>query len=359
MARATTSTISRNDNLTRQAAGEAVMNRIVILAFAVFFAGAPALGQLRNSLVRNGSFEDDGHTISYITPTNAPLYWCDVNMMNDNFGASLWKGGATDGNYYLELSSNYAGDFSDGDTGYISQQVYLDDVNEIIFDIRLKGDGPWNPEKRSAVILIDSNVVWESNSVGTDVSGLYLDQSCTIPQGYKDSQTHKLSVGIRVNNSVPDYLEYDADWDFIKFDTHCGGFGYLDGDLNQDCYVTLADLAVLGLSWMQAPASPADDLYEDGIVDYRDLALFAEDWLTNTDWTKRGQKGTFRIGTLPLDFDLSGEVDLGDLMILSEYWLDDGSCAGVELSGNNAVNFKDFAIFAQQWGLRDWLYYAK
>jgi len=127
--------------------------------------------------------------------------------------------------------------------------------------------------------------------------------------------------------------------------------------LNQDCFVGLADLAVLGLSWMSEPASPRDDLYEDGIVDYWDLGLFAEDWLYNTDWKKWGQDGTFEMERLENDFDLSGQIDLGDVMVLSENWLSDGICGGLELSGDDIINFEDFAVLVNQWGQRDWFYY--
>ena len=62
---------------------------------------------------------------------------------------------------------------------------------------------------------------------------------------------------------------------------------------------------------------------------------------------------------LEFDLDLSGEIDLGDVMMLSEYWLSDGRCAGIELSGNDVVNFEDFAALVNQWGLRDWFYYVQ
>jgi len=337
------------------------MNRILSLAAIMFIAGTTVLGQVQNSLVRNGSFEYDDTTVDYITAGNTPRYWCDVNLAEYNFGASLWAGGLTEGNYYLRIYSDRYGEFDQGDMGLVSQQVCLKDANEIIFDVLLTTtyNKIWNPQKRSAVIAIDGNVVWESNSVGTDVRGLYENQTCVIPEGYMDDLMHTLSLGVRVNDGAEDSIEYDACWDYIKFNAHCGGFGYLAGDLNQDCYVTLADFAELALSWMDEPASAKDDLYEDGFVDYMDLALFAEDWLLNTDWTRWGQEGTFRMEKLDLDLDLSGAVDLGDVMVLSEYWLGDGKCCGAELSGDDIVNFEDFAVIANEYGLRDWLYYVE
>jgi hypothetical protein len=63
---------------------------------------------------------------------------------------------------------------------------------------------------------------------------------------------------------------------------------------------------------------------------------------------------------LELDLDNSGQIDIGEVMVLSEYWLADGKCAGIELSGSNeVVNFVDFAELLNYWGMRDWLYYVQ
>jgi hypothetical protein len=110
---------------------------------------------------------------------------------------------------------------------------------------------------------------------------------------------------------------------------------------------------------MTKPASAKVDLNDDGIVDNNDLGLFAEDWLYNTDWRNWGQTGNFEMEKLEYDFDLSGQVDLGDLMILSEHWLGDSECNWPNLSGDDVINFEDFAAFAEQWGRRDWLYYVE
>jgi hypothetical protein len=44
------------------------------------------------------------------------------------------------------------------------------------------------------------------------------------------------------------------------------------------------------------------------------------------------------------------QVDLGDLTIMMDYWLDlCGDCEGADLSDNGKVDLKDFAILAQNW----------
>ena len=86
--------------------------------------------------------------------------------------------------------------------------------------------------------------------------------------------------------------------------------------------------------------------------------MLAEDWLFNTDWKFWGQDGTFEMERLSNDWDMSGRIDVGEIIVLSEYWLSDGRCAGVEMAGDETIiNFEDFAALVGQWGLTDWLYY--
>ena len=53
---------------------------------------------------------------------------------------------------------------------------------------------------------------------------------------------------MRVNEDeeTASFYDYIASWDFVKFDTHCGGFGYLEADISQDCYVDFVDFAMFG-----------------------------------------------------------------------------------------------------------------
>jgi len=53
---------------------------------------------------------------------------------------------------------------------------------------------------------------------------------------------------------------------------------------------------------------------------------------------------------IPGDFELDGDVDFDDLCVLSTYWLESNrrGCIG-DLDGDNIVDLKDLAIFAQNW----------
>jgi len=62
-------------------------------------------------------------------------------------------------------------------------------------------------------------------------------------------------------------------------------------DFNSDGTVNSRDFNIIASQWMQPPASPSADVAEpkDSFVDYADLAVFADNWLTMDNTTK----GTF------------------------------------------------------------------
>ena len=224
----------------------------------------------------NGSFEDDG-VIDDITAED-PNGW-DVNLPGPGkFGGYVKTEWPTDGGFNLTLYSVYYGSFDVNDMAMVSQEVCLTGVNEIVFDLKLEtyyGD-PWDPNKCSAVLLIDDDVVWESNSIGTDVRDEYPNRICDVSDY---NGLHKLSLALRVNvaGKITDY--YKAHWDFIEFDPNCGRFGFLPGDFNRDCYVDFPDFAMLANYWLEEAAPGEYDLVEDGIIDERDLKVFADNWL--------------------------------------------------------------------------------
>jgi hypothetical protein len=376
------------------------------------------------SLIKNGSFENDG-VINSITADDTPQYWCDVNIPSDKFGGWIndiyWS--THDGNS-LTLYSKMFEMFTAGDIATVSQQVYLMDVNEIIFDVRLGtfGGEPWDPNERSAVLLIDGNVIWDSNtSLGPNADGEYLNQTADVNQTYKDENSHTLSLGIRANISELSFFQYWAQWDFIKFDAYCGGFGYLPEDLNRDCYVDILDLEMLAKEWLaEEPAYNCDlfadeesivnlrdfavfgsywrddtcqssngcrgsdfdgsrmvdsadltifaeywlepvvtllsDLNKDRVINFEDVAIVAGGWLDNTDWENWQDDNCYKMELLAGDIDNSGEVYHGDIFMLADNWLGEGKDIRVDINKDEVVDFLDFAIIADEWRLRSWLY---
>ncbi|GAI17078.1 unnamed protein product, partial [marine sediment metagenome] len=213
------------------------------------------------------------------------------------------------------------------DTATVSQEVCLTDVNEIIFDVSLVTtlDKPWDPNKRSAVLLIDGDVVWESNSVGSDVRGEYCNQTYTVEDKYKVAGPNNiLSLGLRVNVAEDSYIQYQAKWDFVGFyDLPCRWF--LVADFNRDCYVDMKDLKMFTDVWLDVvDANDKYNLFQGGIIDFRDFAIYANSWDGNMPDLK-----------MFMDVWLE-EVDLNHEYNLFQY-------------DKDIINFLDFAIFADNW----------
>ncbi len=316
------------------------------------------------SLVKNGSFEDDG-VINPVTTTQTPHYWYDVSIPS-KFGGyvnTAWSShGYDDGDgNSLTLYSRSLAKCNAGDMAAVSQDVYLtEDANQIIFDLKLSSSsGAWDPVKRSAVVLIDGAAVWDSYYWTPDANKEYHNQIVDITDinGVGDGNLHSLSLAIRSNvteTSYP-YVEYRVRWDFVKFNAHCGGFGYLQGDLNRDCRVDTNDLRVLAERWLGDANDEYDFDYED-TVNFHGFANLADNWLDNSDWRNWRNDNCYEVGLLSLDFDDSGMVDYGDVFVLAENWLNEGSGIAADLNGDNKVNFLDFAILAGQWRMKSWLY---
>ncbi|MHC4501402.1 MAG: hypothetical protein ACYS21_20115 [Planctomycetota bacterium] len=305
------------------------------------------------SIVMNGSFENNGQ-IPDIT-AEEPRYWWDVNVPSDKFGGEIMTNWSTRGDYSLTLYSIYNEKCNEENMTILSQQVYLADVNQIIFDLELSSSkGKWDPSKRSAVVLIDGNDIWDSNSLGSSIGDVsYSD--VVVPVDINDANVHILSLAIRSNvteTSKP-YEEFRTRWDFVKFDAHCGGFGYWPGDFSLDCYVDFIDFAMLANHWLEQDTPCRYDLFEDGIVDGYDLGTFVEGWLECTYW---GEERCYELELLASDIDDSGAVDYGDISMLGDYWLLEGEHLRADLSEDGIVNLRDFAIIADEWALMSWLY---
>jgi hypothetical protein len=331
----------------------------------VFIAAVMAMMLLSNeikgdvSLVMNGSFENDGE-IDPVTVDNTPQYWCDVDIPTDKFLCWVNTDWSTHGGYSLTFYSNIFVDFVAGDMAMISQQVYLEkNVNKIIFDLKLgtlSGD-PWDPSKRSALVLIDGDIIWNSNDWPPDTNGEYRNQTVDINEVYIDENWHTLSLAMRSNVSqIEWFYEYIERWDFVKFDAYCGGFGFLWEDLNQDCYVNMLDLDMLVEQWLVEDPNEEYDLYQDGIIDFRDFAFFADYWMCNTYWENWQNDNCFVMELLAGDIDDTGEVNFGDIAKFADNWLIEGSCNRADLNKDGFVNFYDFAIIAEQWLQISWLY---
>lgn len=264
-------------------------NWIVAGAIMVTLSGTN-WAQTDTCQIVNGSFEDDG-LIENIT-AQEPNGW-DANVPSGKFVASIGGAWSADGSFSLFIASNWFTTFAAGDRATVSQQMYLADVNEITFDLKLETYTgiAWDANVATAVLLIDGDVVWEPNGATPDLRGEYLDQAYAVEDKYKDEDLHTLSVGLRINVDAPGgFFEfYRAWWDSIGCTLFCNGGGLLAGDFNQDCSVDIDDLKLGAAAWLsEVPSYDRRNIFRDddlsgyGTMNLSDLAVFAENWLRSS-----------------------------------------------------------------------------
>jgi len=340
-----------------------VMKKTTVIAGAMVMLLFGNWTQAGVSVVKNGSFENDG-PVPDIT-AKAPKYWCDVNVPSGFYGwvSSAWSTHPYDGDGNSLALCWYDNTTEANNIATVSQQVYLKDVNQITFDIKLDTDYwpdiKWDPNKFSAVVMIDANCVWNSNTLEMSGSDEYHVEVNDID--INDANLHILSLAMRVNivGGSPLYVYYRAWWDFTKFETHCGGFGYLPGDLNQSCHIDFLDFAMLAGHWLEPNPAYKYDLYEDedSIVNEYDLMVFTDGWLDCSKWE---DANCFKAELLDADLNDDGVVDLRDFAILAKDWKVEGPCIRGDIyrfgDSSGVVDYKDVFVLADEWLLKSWLY---
>jgi hypothetical protein len=235
----------------------------------------------------NGSFEDGG-TIDDIT-AREPNGW-EPNIPSGKFTGSIDASWSTNGRFSLFLTSIWFKAFDANDSAIVSQDVILDDVNEITFDLKLDTYTglAWDPNIATAVVMIDDRIVWEPNSVSADIRGEYIGQSYAVQDKYRDGNPHKLSIGLRIKiDTQSGFFEYyRVRWDSIDCVVYCDGGGFLAGDFNRDCLVDANDLQQVADVWLLEVESADkynlfrdDDLDGFGTINFYDLAILADNWL--------------------------------------------------------------------------------
>ena len=236
----------------------------------------------------NGSFEADGLINNIIQQD--PNGWVAEIPSDGKFTAKTDASWSTDGNWSLNIASQWFIAFAAGDMAKLSQQIYLDDVNEITFDVRLNTytGARWDPNNATVFLMIDDDVVWEPNNAVPSLSGLYLGQSYAVEDEYRDGDLHTLSFGLMINVDAPGgFFEfYRSWWDNIECSLFCNGGGFLPGDFNRDCYVNITDMKLMADFWLaELPVYDRfnlvsdDDVDETGFVNFLDFSVFADNWL--------------------------------------------------------------------------------
>jgi len=331
------------------------MKRIFIAVMLVFACQGGANAGV--SLIKNGSFENDG-LIGMVTAQDKPQYWCEANIPAGKFTGFVGNQWATHGDYSLTLYSNSSATFQLGDAATISQQVYMQDVGKIAFDVELTTDWPdyvdFDPNLFTALLLVGGNVVWDSNQLELLGNGWYHVEINDV--NIRDGDRHLLSLGIKANAqaSIPYYMWYIASWDFLKFDTHCGGFGYLPSDTDRNCYCdpNILDIAGLADYWLMGGAPSQYDRNGDDNVNFIDFAVAANDWLLSSNWLDYGSEIFVEPELILIDSDLNddGIVDYADLAEMAGGWLGEGGdCVTADLNNDGTIDLYDFGILANDW----------
>jgi len=296
------------------------------------------------SVIMNGSFENDAWPEDQYITEYPPYKWPEVDLRVRKFGGLVSTDWSTHGHYSLTLFSQGLGGVDANDMATLSQEVYLRDVGHIIFNLRLSTnwDIRWDPNRFSAVLLIDQDVVWDSNDWDPDENDEYREQVAAIDEKYKDKNLHRLSLGIRANAPEPTatFVCHIAQWDFVRFDTHCdcGGFDYPPGDFNRDCLVDWLDFGMVFDQWLTAKPEKKFDLFsdDDNIFNLRDFAVFADTW-------NSGESGQEK-DLLFADFNNDGIVNMKDFAI------------SAEARRSEDVDYSDILTIAEEWLETNWLY---
>ncbi len=280
----------------------------------ICFAAAAILliiscGAFGMDYIMNGSFENSFNS------------W-DINVPGDFVADRQTGSGTTNGTYNLRIYSPRFGVFNPGDTAMATQSVVIKHSEHIIFDVKLsakKGTTPvpWGGSVATAMVLIDGLPVWQSEP---NADGQMLNVAADVNQ-YADGNSHNISLALQINFSGELNTSYLTQWDFVKFDRFCGGYGYLYEDINRDCYVNIGDIALMGQYWLKEAqtlpfAIECIDSGNDGIIGGQELESIAYAWLDCTSWADGN--------CLPLDYP----PDANDI------------------NGDGVVNFYEYAVVA-------------
>ena len=175
----------------------------------------------------------------------------------------------------------------------------------------------------------------------------------------RDANSHWLSVGIRVNVDEDFYSyspKYKTQWDFVKFDAHCGGFGYLAADFNRDCFVDFSDFAILAGRWLEDGIAYENDLILDGVIDGFDLMFLAQDWLNSTYWQDWQNDNCYEVELLASDIGGDGIVNFQDFAVIVGQLGDSGDCLMADVDNSGEVDYRDILVLSEQWLQIDWAY---
>jgi hypothetical protein len=117
------------------------------------------------------------------------------------------------------------------------------------------------------------------------------------------------------------------------------------GDLDGTCGVDWQDLAFYASHWLEIGCTGPDwcggaDLNQSSNVDLADFVILGQHWLEGN------------VQYRPYDIVPDGKIDINDLMVLIDQWLDVPGIPSADIAPetpDNFVNFEDFALLSAHW----------
>jgi len=184
---------------------------------------------------------------------------------------------------------------------------------------------------------ISENCFWDSDlNPGIEDSGVGPDPSNLVAKTTTEMQTASTFT--------------DAGWEFLGESVNGleetvlinEGYGYPIQHLQERANLAgrygtdLADFTVLASYWLGACSLHCNpcDIIEDGSIDYRDFAVIAQNW---------GQMDCGSCSRADLTGD--GHVMILDLQAVAECWLDPYDCLGGDIDFSGQVDLDDLSLF--------------
>jgi len=114
---------------------------------------------------------------------------------------------------------------------------------------------------------------------------------------------------------------------------------WLPGDIGNDGIANFRDFAYLAANWKKTGSNLWGDLNQNSAVDANDVNLFHQDWLKKTAWYK------------PIEQDLNndGLVNFRDFAIFSRNWHQPGRRLPGNFNQDLYVDEYDLMFFAEKW----------
>ncbi len=145
-------------------------------------------------------------------------------------------------------------------------------------------------------------------------------------------------------NDIPDGNMIDLGYHYANWGYTSVGEPNLLCDFDGDFYIGENDLSLLLEYWLEPYFNPGEvnraspDIDKDGVVTFRDYSLFAGEYLSADP-------------NLLCDFDGDSVVDLKDLRIMTEYWLEPYFPDNIplDMDEDGYITFKDFSFLAGEW----------